>query len=219
MVSELLARPTDRHIRAYTLITRANQAILQLWGVRFLLVNDDLAFGAKRLTFRYPPVRAGYPQGVDPDLHINELPEPNLGNYSPTQAVDRRDAAAVVATMKSSDFDGRRTVLVDRPLEGAFVPASETVMMVEPGGFSIRATSAGESLLVLPVQYSNCWQIEGQSGAELFRANLLQLGIRFSGTLSVRLRQVFGPFGHSACRLRDAEDMHRLDVSAARTRR
>jgi hypothetical protein len=61
-----------------------------------------------------------------------------------------------------------------------------------------------------------CWQIDEAGEAALFRANLLQLGIRFSGGPAARLRLVFEPFGHSACRLRDVDDMYGLEISAAR---
>ena len=46
--------------------------------------------------------------------------------------------------------------------------------------------------------------------ADLFRADLMLLGIRFSGKLNVELRQMFGPFGDSACRIADAADAERL---------
>jgi hypothetical protein len=216
MVSELLSRPIDRHIRAYTLITRTNMPILALWGVRFLIVDYDLPFGDKRLTLTVPALRNGISEGAGWTYQLYELSEPNIGNYSPTHVVAYETATDVVAAMKSADFDGRDTVLVDRRLDGEFIPAVAAEMTVEPGGFTVRAASRGESLLVLPVQYSNCWQMTGAPSATLFRANLLQLGIRFSGSLSAQLRQVFGPFGHAGCRLRDVDDMYRLNVGAAR---
>jgi hypothetical protein len=38
----------------------------------------------------------------------------------------------------------------------------------------------------------------------------MQLGVRFSGELRVELRQIFGPFWQSACRVADAADAERL---------
>ena len=218
MVSELLSRPADRHIRAYTLVTRTNKPILELWGVRFLVTDHELPFGLQRTELAAARPRSREFDKFGGSYRLYELPEPNLGNYSPTEVVGYATANQVVGIMKSQDFDGRRTVLVDRPTSGNFVGATGGTITVETGGFSIRASSAGESLLVLPVQYSNCWHIEGAGEAALFRANLLQLGIRFSGELAARLRLVFGPFGHSACRFRDVDDMHRLEVAAARSR-
>jgi hypothetical protein len=40
---------------------------------------------------------------------------------------------------------------------------------------ALSASSAGQSVLVLPVQYSHCWRIvSGSNEATLFRANLMQ---------------------------------------------
>src|SRR5262249_8576651 len=85
-------------------------------------------------------------------------------------------------------------------------------MTVRMGGVAIQASSTGESLLILPVQYSHCWQIISGSNASLFRANLMQLGIRFSGNLLAELRQIFGPFWQSGCRINDVEYAERLDM-------
>ena len=75
-----------------------------------------------------------------------------------------------------------------------------------------KASSTGQSVLVLPVQYSHCWRITSGGDATLFRANLTQLGVRFSGNLQLELRQVFGPFWQSACRVADAADVERLQM-------
>ena len=63
-----------------------------------------------------------------------------------------------------------------------------------------------------------CSRPKSRSSADAlrFRANLMQLGIRFSGELKAELRQVFGPLWHSHCRVEDAEDMTRLKVTEAR---
>ena len=57
----------------------------------------------------------------------------------------------------------------------------------------------------------------GAPNASLFRANLLQLGIRFSGEVRAELRQIFGPLWHSHCRVRDGQDMERLEIRDARS--
>ena len=38
----------------------------------------------------------------------------------------------------------------------------------------------------------------------------MQLGVLFSGELRLELRQIFGPFGDSACRVVDAADATQL---------
>src|SRR5262249_10170969 len=131
----------------------------------------------------------------------------NLGNYSPSRVIEVDTAREIVDHMRAVAFDGAHTVIVTERIRGDLIPAREASMIVERGGLSVRASSAGESLLVLPVQYSHCWQLRNAPNAVLFRANLMQLGIRFSGELNAQLRHVFGPLWNSSCRAEDAEDM------------
>jgi hypothetical protein len=109
----------------------------------------------------------------------------------------------------------RQVRLIRKKIKGHFVAATGATMTVRLGGVAVRASSAGESLLVLPVQYSHCWQIVSGSDATLFRADLMLLGISFSGDLQVELRQMFGPFWDSACRVADAGDAGRLEMADA----
>ncbi len=69
---------------------------------------------------------------------------------------------------------------------------------------------------MLPAQYSHCWQISGAGVGSLFRADLMQLGVRFSGQLKAELGLVFGQLWNSGCRQENADDMERLKIRAAR---
>jgi hypothetical protein len=215
-VREFLSRPgIDVHQKHHTLITRSNPPIMQLLGLRYIIADYELPIGAQR--FVMPFVRRGVSKRTyNSPLRVYELPHPNVGNYSPIKVVHATTAKAIIAAMRDPAFDGRHTVVTDDPsIRGDFVPAADAVMTVRMGGVAARASSSGGSLLVLPVQYSHCWQIVAGSNATLFRANLMQLGIRFTGDLQVELRQIFGPFWQSGCRLTDVDDADRLDMARA----
>ena len=51
---------------------------------------------------------------------------------------------------------GGGRVVTEQPLAGPFVPAVDAQLVYEKDGFSVSASSAGRSILVLPVQYSRC---------------------------------------------------------------
>lgn len=71
-------------------------------------------------------------------------------------------------------------------------------------------------MLVLPIQYSHCWSVEGVGLPGLFRANLLQLGVRFRGNLDAKLAFRHGPIFAGTCRMEDLHDMTRLRIGEAR---
>lgn len=220
MVSELLTLPDDKQIRSFLIPTQPVGPILELWGVRFILIDENLPFGTLVMTEAADKYTSGAeapePARFKLPLNLYELERANRGDYSPTSVERAQDARGVIARMREPEFDGRKHVIVTEELAGDFVPAENARMTVREGGFDLTANSEAESLLVLPVQYSHCWEISGQGDASLFRANFLQLGIRFRGDLNVELRQRFGPLWNSACRLANADDMERLRIEEAR---
>ena len=64
-------------------------------------------------------------------------------------------------------------------------------------------------MVVLPVQFSHCWQIEEGKNTDfprIFRANIVQTGILFKDSMDIRLRFEFEPW-KTSCRLQDVGDL------------
>jgi hypothetical protein len=121
--------------------------------------------------------------------------------------------------MHEATFDGARSVIADIGLDGSFAAATNAQLVYTSDGFRLRAESPSRSLLVLPVQYSHCWTVEGEGDPALFRANLMQLGVNFTGTLNARLIFRYGPILAGQCRLQDLDDMYQLRIADARAAR
>jgi hypothetical protein len=214
-VRELLSRPDTAFERHYGgTVTRLNEPIMALLGLRYIIADYELPFGTVRFEMPLPEeVKKIFESNrvLKSPVRVYELPNPNLGNYSPKKVVRAKTAKETIAAMSRPDFDGRQTVVTDdASIPNNLVSATGATMTVRMGGVALSASSAGQSVLVLPVQYSHCWRIVSGNGATLFRANLMQLGVRFSGKLQVELRQIFGPFWQSGCRVEDAADAKRL---------
>ena len=190
-----------------SVLTRPNEPILRLWGVRFVIADYALGFGQTQIEIPVPG---------QANVRLAELPDANLGDYSPTEVRSIGSFREGLATMHAPSFDGRLTLVTEQPLVGPFVPAVDAHLVYEKDGFSVSASSAGRSILVLPVQYSRCWSVSGEGGPILFRANLMQLGISFAGKLDAKLVFRFGPFLASACRIEDIKDIERLGIREAR---
>jgi hypothetical protein len=207
LLTDFLARPEDQQVRSVLVLTRLNEPMMRLWGVRYVITDSETEIGRQAAVLPVKDVGT---------LRLVELADPNLGNYSPTEIWHAADFVSGLRMLHAADFDGRRVVVTDSALAGPFVPATSSQLVYERDGLHLRAESTGQSVLVLPAQYSHCWSVQGSGQPTLFRADLMQLGIRFAGTLDARLIFRFGPILASACRLEDLHDMSRLRIREAR---
>jgi len=205
LFSALLDRPQDKQIRSIVFLTKPDERILKLWGVRFLITDFDPGFGTVRMEM---PISQHAP------LRLIELSDANIGNYSPTKVERVDDFAAALAALRRADFDGRQVVVALSALAQPLVPATEAHMTLTRGGFVLKAQSTARSILVLPVQYSHCWTATGKGNPQLFRANFAQLGVAFKGTLDSSLVFRYGPILAGRCRLEDLADMDRFNIRA-----
>jgi len=143
-------------------------------------------------------------------LRLYEIQNANIGNYSPTNIVYSDSYHDAVARLRNWQAD---TVILlgSAAAPSRVVPASHAKLVTTRGGYRITAQSPGTSLLVLPVQFSHCWELIERSGtkASIFRANVVQTGIQFQGNIDAELRFEFG-LTKSRCRKQDGDDMSKF---------
>jgi hypothetical protein len=174
LLTEFLSRPGDRQLRSVIVLSRYDPDYLRLLGVRYLVTDRDVDFGR---------VVASLPIKDSETLRLIELADANRGDYSPTQVARVPDFRAGIAAMRAAGFDGRKVVVTDSALPGSLVPAGNMRLTYERYGLRLQAESARQSLLVLPAQFSHCWHAKGEGNPELFRADMMQLGVSFSSRL------------------------------------
>ena len=149
-------------------------------------------------------------------LRLYEIQNANLGNLSPTKVIAADNYGDAVARLR--DLRGQDTVVVlgTSSLPSDLVPARQAELTVIKAGYHVEARSSGTSILVLPVQFSHCWQLVGKSTGKvgIFRANIVQIGLYFQGDLDVDLRFGLGLL-NSSCRRQDGNDMRRNFSSTA----
>lgn len=190
-------------LRVYT----NNYALLASLGVRFLITDKLLVNRNARLILTEEKTD-------ESAIHLYELSNPNLGTYSPTNFIPSSSFEADADALHR--INDRTSTMIStlspmQPLE----PPSEVSFYVQKGGYHVSAKSASTSVLLLPIQFSNCLRSIPQnleSNARLFRANLVQTGIEFSGNLATDIVFNFGLFGEKACRLQDVADMQRFTL-------
>ncbi len=207
MLSQLLSRTTDLQERGAIVISRRNDAIMRLLGVRYVIAEGQR--DGDNVVAQMPS-KGG-------SLRLIELPDPNLGNFSPTQVRQVNSFQRGMEFLQDPQFDARREVITVEPLADPLVEGTLGALTYESDGFRISGHSEGESVFVLPVQFSHCWTVRGDGPVSLFRADLALMGIRFRGRLDAKLTFRYGPIYAGGCRLRDLRDMTALDVGAGRT--
>lgn len=206
-----LARSGDVQMRNVMTLRDINPRLLRMLGVRFLITDAPLADFA-HLRERIP--EHGYPR-----LFLYELDGVNVGQFSPHEAILASDASTTLMALSRSGFDPAREIVVQEPLPKNLSPLTKSQLTAEVGALRISALSGGTSVILLPLEYSHCLELKPISRTEglpkLFRANLVQVGILFDRELDAVVTYFTGPFHNAGCRLEDARDMQRLDVTAA----
>jgi len=189
---------------AYPLLFKTFQAL----GVRYIIGYDPFdeaeKGGFRSLTFprRQPTVAPGR-------WLIYELPDPNVGNYSPTRVVTADSAAEILMHLRDTNFDFRRDVVLSSG--ESLVPARDMrLTMNRGGGFHISGHSDGTSLVILPQQFTNCLKTS-DSRVRIVRANLMWTGVIFSGDIDTDIWFGYGMFS-PGCRRDDLADMRRLGL-------
>jgi hypothetical protein len=115
-------------------------------------------------------------------------------DHRPTNlAGDRRDGLAALSTL---------------------VPVSDFSLEYRPGAVAIEVRSAGESIILLPFQFSHCLRLSQGTGegAELIRVDGGQAALHFVNRADVRIANALTYFGDSGCRKRDFADVFRLGI-------
>ena len=96
----------------------------------------------------------------------------------------------------------------------SLVAGSSSEIRVFRDRLVVEAKSEGASLLILPLEFSHCFDVDivGDKQAHFQRANVNQGAFLFTGQLKAELRYRFSPW-HFRCRLDDIADAKRLQLS------
>lgn len=206
--SDLLLDENTNQARLRFVFGPRNLMIYEMLGVRFVVLPQDFHFDpGQEVLFVGNEIETG--------SQIFELPDPNLGNYSPTKILIRRSPRDASALLGSPGFDSRNEVIFDDEFPRTLVAASSGEIRTSSGDLRITAKSEGVSVLLLPLEYSTCLkvdQLEGGKGfLELRRANGLLTALIFDREIDAIVKLRFGLFENPTCRLDDLREFRRLN--------
>src|SRR5262249_23162334 len=139
---------------------------------------------------------------------VYELPNSNVGNYSPTEVVTANSGAEIIAALEAPHFDFTKQVVVSTAIGESLVPAKDMRLSLIRGGLHVSGSSHGTSLVFLRQQFSNCLRAL-DSRVRLVRADLLMTGVIFSGNVDTDIMLDYGIFS-PGCRRIDLAEFRRL---------
>jgi hypothetical protein len=206
LITRTLALPGENQMRNIIILRDIDPRILAMLGVRFVVTDREYS-GPATLRMTLPTAQRTY--------FLYEIADPNLGNYSPTTFDHAATATDIIARIQNPAFDPHREVIGAVPDDTSqLVPASHATLTFLGDSLRLRAESSGRSVILLPLEFSHCLKasVRGSNEPLLFRANLLETGILFSGSLDITLALDTGPFLNPACRLRDFFEARALHV-------
>jgi hypothetical protein len=186
---DLLTDPDDSQYRTIVGMRRIDPRILKTIGVRFVIT--DLPISGATL-------RAQIPSPISPkareffgfsylgdlnrfDLYLYEIDGVNLGQFSPTETKLACDANQALEYLADGKTALERTVVVGEELQGPLTEAKLELFTIGRDRYHVRASSAGRSILLLPIEFSRCLKISdaADDAPRLLRADLLLTGVLF----------------------------------------
>jgi hypothetical protein len=206
LIKRALQRPPVAHQRNITVLDYPDARVLQLLGVRYVLMpRPDASLGEVRAT----EDRRGEPWG------LIELPGPNLATYSPTSIETRRDLVSMLDFIVDDKVDLSREAVAQDPIDGSLVPARSSALSMMGRDLRVTAESDGRSLIVVPLEFSHCLEMhdahpEAEARPALSRIDGLLTGIVFEHHLDAVLSFRIGPLHNPTCRWQDYRDLRAL---------
>lgn len=207
---KLLSKNPNDQFHATTLyVFDLNYTLLSTLGVRFIITDSKLSDP------NVHQVIETIKEGAVP-LYLYEVSNPNLGNYSPTQVKILESAQDIVDLFKKGDFDFENSVVLQKNLSSEkLIKAHDAKFSFDVNTVRAQAKSNGLSLIILPIQFSNCYKINSKNPnytPKIMRANIVQTAILFKEHLDVELQFDFGAMRNASCREQDIQEIKALGL-------
>jgi hypothetical protein len=220
-----LTNPDDSQFRNIIGMRRIDPRILKTIGVRFVITDLPISGATLRAQIPIPVLPKarellGFSYRGDLnrfDLYLYELDGVNLGQFSPTETKLAPDANQALGYLADGKIALDHTVVVGEQLSGPLTEAKLEQFTIGRDRYHVRASSAGRSILLLPIEFSRCLKISDAAGRapRLVRADLMLTGILFEKQIDAQISFHTGPFHSPGCRLDDLADSNRMGMRDA----
>jgi hypothetical protein len=182
-----------------------NLQLYEMLGVKYLVAQQPDVSSVS--TFSGLQSSEVKDKSIQESYEIVELRHPNLGNYSPTNVTVVANLESAYKELKLLDLKQNIVLFSDPKM--SLKPAQQSELTVVDGDIRVVAESAGDSVLVLPFEFSSCINFGEKSEKSNFiraeLANGLLTAVFFSKNLDLTISYRLGLFENQDCRLKDLE--------------
>ncbi|MFM7826402.1 MAG: hypothetical protein ACKO82_02110 [Acidimicrobiaceae bacterium] len=189
-----------------------NFDIYRMVGVRYLVV-PKINFDSRSQTL------------VDDDFLISDLGDenvlidlgtPNLGTYSPISVGSADSLTTTFELIDNGSFDATKRIVIEGSAPTDLVAANLTKFQILDGDVFVSAKSPGRSMILLPIEFSNCLSIdskgEGIAEAKIVRANGFLTALTFDKEFAAIIKLRTGLFDNPSCRNQDLKEFRLLNI-------
>jgi hypothetical protein len=202
--TRLLGKPGDKQIRNMMTLRNPDLRILEGLGISHIITDLKLPSSSENhVTLTSVEALPNH------SIFLYKTSKANISGFSPVKVYRFATISDLVTRLNSSSFNFHEMIAVEESL--GYVPklfsVTESNINVERGSYRVKATSRGNSILVLPIEYSTCFEIVDNtysgSPIKIFPGNALLTSIMFEKSLDLTLRYVNSPFHNQDCRYHD----------------
>ena len=188
----------SQSIRAWTVYNRLNFDFASLFGVRVVIadrpINDLTLVRVFVIVVGTGDEKRLYHYRVE-DSNFNGIPISTIAKADSFSGIIRGLDSQSGALETAFDIDGSLTS------RSSLAQPTKFKITMTISKVHVRGETVGESVVLLPFEYSNCLQLESKDAkaATLIRLNGIQLAVRFTGLLDAQIRLVDRGFGLRSC--------------------
>lgn len=174
-----------------------NERLSSLFGIRFVITTQvlnspDLELKAQLKTSRH-------------HLYFYEKTFTQSGILTPKLPIIVHNNDAAFSEIQKETFNPANQFVVSQDALGsleAYSVVTSSSLSIIPGGYRVSAKSNGASILVLPIEFSNCFKSSSSKG-QLIRVNGAFLGVVFKNSIDLSLTYMNSPFTNPLCRIKN----------------
>ncbi|PTY04059.1 hypothetical protein DB346_04505 [Verrucomicrobia bacterium LW23] len=203
LVTRFLSLQNDVQVKSLPVLTQLNVKILKMLGVRVVVSNKPLNSESLQLISESP-------SGV----YAYDLKNPYISGFSPGSVTLCTSLEETFRVMTDPAYDPFNNTVVYEPVPANLTRAENPTLYWSKKGVKVKATAPGKSLLVIPLQYTNCIRVKVNNqpkvAPRLIRTNVALMGILFDEDLDITIESSYGPLSNVFGRFKDYWELKRL---------